>query len=55
MYHIYIVVVSFLVRIILGGLELGKNNARVVAETLRSLRWRVGLFSFFKESCIINF
>ena len=32
-----------------------RNEAWVVPETLYSMRWCVGVYSIFKESCIINF
>ena len=39
----------------LVAFNLAKGEAWVVPETLCSLRWCVGAFSTFKESCIINF
>ena len=33
------------------ALNLARNEAWFVPETLCSLRWRVGVFSTFKESC----
>ena len=37
------------------NLNVARNEAWVVSEALCSLRWRVGLYSIFKETCIINF
>ena len=37
------------------ALNLARNETWVVPETLCSLWWRVGVFSTFKESWIINF
>ena len=37
------------------ALNLAGNEAWVVTEILYSMRWCVGAFSAFKESCIINF
>ena len=31
------------------------NEAGLVPETLYSLRWSVGMYFIFKESCIVNF
>ena len=37
------------------ALNLARNEAWVVPETLCSLRWCVGVYSIFKESCNIDF
>ena len=37
------------------ALNLARNEAWVVSETLCSLRWCVCVYSIFKESCITNF
>ena len=41
--------------LLLLALKLSRNNVWVALETLCFLRWCVGVFSTFKESCIINF
>ena len=38
----------------LVALNLTRNEFLVIPETLWCLRWGVGVFSTFKESCIIN-
>ena len=37
------------------ALNLARNEAWVITETLCSLRWCFGVYSTFNESCIINF
>ena len=42
-------------RLLRIALNLARNEVSVVSETLCSLRSCVGVYSVFKESCIINF
>ena len=41
--------------LLLVDLNLARNEAYVLPEKLCSLRWCLGVFSTFKESCVINF
>ena len=39
----------------IAALNVARNEAWVASEALCSLRWCVGVYSIFMESCIINF
>ena len=38
-----------------GWLLLARHEAWIVPQTLCLLRWCVGVYSTFKDSCVINF
>ena len=41
--------------LLLLALNLARNETWVVPETLCFLRWCVGVYSTFKDYCVINF